>query len=275
MEIPSKYFKNKFFYHSYAGNKRNELKYIFKTMDDVKKFENVEYIIEPFCGTCVFSRFLFQFYPNKKYVCNDINERHINFLNYVKLNSSKDILLKFNELKRIYGTKEEYMKIDFSTNDIHLYYFINAFKNIRIGMFPTNRKPADKEYTIQFQELDAFFMSRNVKLVQGNFTDILHQYGTLNSVFYLDPPYMSLCNDWYKLNNGDITETISFALKMLDTAECKIIYSINKNSLTEYIFKKYIVLTYHFNFSSRSFKRKTKCKSSRIDNCDVLLISNL
>ena len=57
---------------SYAGNKRQESNYIYEYIKD--KLNDIEYIIEPFCGSSALSYYLSTLYPHRfKYILNDNN----------------------------------------------------------------------------------------------------------------------------------------------------------------------------------------------------------
>jgi len=57
------------FYISYSGNKRNEVVEIYDNIN----FENVDTIIEPFCGTSAISYYIWLKHPNMKFILNDSN----------------------------------------------------------------------------------------------------------------------------------------------------------------------------------------------------------
>ena len=68
------------FYFSYFGNKRNEVNQIYESIN----FDNIDLIIEPFCGSCAMSYFIAQQQPKKfKYILNDNNEHLINFMKII------------------------------------------------------------------------------------------------------------------------------------------------------------------------------------------------
>ena len=57
------------FYFSYAGNKRNELKYI----EELINLDLYDNIVEPFGGSCSFSRYIYEKDNSKKFYISDIN----------------------------------------------------------------------------------------------------------------------------------------------------------------------------------------------------------
>lgn len=65
----------------YSGNKRNEAENIYNTTKDIYNYEDIETIIEPFCGSCAYSYYLSLKHPNKyKYILNDNDNNLIKIL---------------------------------------------------------------------------------------------------------------------------------------------------------------------------------------------------
>ena len=64
--------KNHFFF-SYVGNKRDEVEIIYNKVKD--GLNNIDTIIEPFCGSSAFSFYIASLHPRRfKYVLNDNNK---------------------------------------------------------------------------------------------------------------------------------------------------------------------------------------------------------
>ena len=89
---------------SYFGNKDREIE---KIMENLPDMNNIDIIIEPYCGSFSLIRHLILIYPDKKYICVDNDKKLIQAYNdivdddkYNKIVNS----LKNTELK----TKEEY-----------------------------------------------------------------------------------------------------------------------------------------------------------------------
>ena len=82
--------KNHFF-HSYFGNKREEVETIYNNIN----LDNIDTIIEPFCGSCALSFYISTLHPNKyKYVLND-NDKNLTEL--LKITQDKIKFDKFAE----------------------------------------------------------------------------------------------------------------------------------------------------------------------------------
>jgi len=50
------YVKKNHFFIPYAGNKRSEVERIYESIKD--KLDDIEYVVEPFCGTSAFSFYM-------------------------------------------------------------------------------------------------------------------------------------------------------------------------------------------------------------------------
>ena len=57
------------FYIGYAGNKRQEVEIIYNSLN----LSNITTIIEPYCGTCAISYYIWLKHPNLKFILNDNN----------------------------------------------------------------------------------------------------------------------------------------------------------------------------------------------------------
>ncbi len=69
------------FIFPYAGNKRNEFKYLNNVIDDI---DNYDTIIEPFCGSSAISFNMWLKYPNKNFILNDNDKELINLYHLIK-----------------------------------------------------------------------------------------------------------------------------------------------------------------------------------------------
>ena len=92
------------FYFSYMGNKRKELQFLSKYID-LTKYDN---IIEPFGGTCAFSRHCFSIDQTKNYIISDNDEYLINFCNNFHKKSDEKIEQSLNKMNEIFN-KDDYI----------------------------------------------------------------------------------------------------------------------------------------------------------------------
>ena len=69
-----------------------------------------------------------------------------------------------------------------------------------------------------------------------------------NAFIYLDPPFFHCYNTIYR--RTDITKIYIDVVNYLKNSKCKILFSINKNTITEHIYKDYINNTLQKNICS-------------------------
>jgi len=128
------------------------------------------------------------------------------------------------------------------------------------------------------------------KITNNDFIEVMEEYKENENAFlYLDPPYMDSFNSQYnyyhtKNYNNDLTIKDNtymyiYLLEFLKVCKCKILFSINNNSLTKYLYKDYIKETYkhvyqssHINIEGLSLDEKGN--KIRKKNTNVLIISN-
>jgi site-specific DNA-adenine methylase len=84
--------KNHFFY-PYFGNKTQEVEYIYNSLD----LKNIDTIVEPFCGSCAVSYYIWSQnkYKDYKYTLNDLDDNLINLLKSMRNGEYKKILFIF------------------------------------------------------------------------------------------------------------------------------------------------------------------------------------
>ena len=133
---------NNHFIIPYFGNKRQEVKRIY---DEIKNnINDVEFIVEPFCGTSALSYYISLQHPQKyKYVLNDNNKFLIELYDIAKDDTKLKKLVE--NLKIIYNEvsqdKNKYNEVcNKSINDFKSYIFMNIYYNIRPGLFPTEKR---------------------------------------------------------------------------------------------------------------------------------------
>ena len=127
--------KNHFFI-SYFGNKRGECETIYESIKD--QLDDIEYIVEPFCGSSAFSYFLSLKHPKKfKYILNDNNKHLIEcykiFSDEIKLKTFIEKLSAFCENI----DKEKYLNI-INIDESPNWFLKNKLYKIRPGIFPND-----------------------------------------------------------------------------------------------------------------------------------------
>ena len=77
---------------SYFGNKDNE---IINIIENVPNMDDIDIIIEPYCGSFALIRYLIDIYPNKTYICNDNDKMLIDTYKYLQNDDNCDELIDF------------------------------------------------------------------------------------------------------------------------------------------------------------------------------------
>ena len=232
----------------YMGNKRTDIKFFESYFPN-----NIKTICEPFCGSAYVSLYLYSKNNNIKIIVNDNDNTLIIYYQQMKDNNIKQIenynnlLENINDKSKYQKFKDDYLNNKLNDNLLASHYlFYNKFYNRIKGLYPTNRKfnklNIDK-YKIYFEWL------KNITIFNLDYTEIFNKYKNDKDIFlFIDPPYLSSFNAYYDLFNKDIgqdnTKMFIDILTLLKTAKCKIMLIINKNSLTDFIYKDYIKGTY-------------------------------
>lgn len=216
------------FVFAWAGNKRDEV------YDIVPKFnfDNIDTIIEPFCGTSAVSVYISTIYNNKyKYILNDNDERLIEI--YKTLKDDSELVFLENEMNRIISDKnfdeEMYYRITKQDNLIG-YMLARTIYYMRIGLFNTSKTRKCKTKVKYINSVIHNFMkTEHVELYNKNAIDIIKDnIDNEKCIIYLDPPYLETRNkDYYKHIND--FEDIYTYLSTLKDIKCKIYLSILYN----------------------------------------------
>lgn len=256
--------KNHFIF-AYAGNKRNECEDILKNID----FNNIETIIEPFCGTSAISYYISTKYPKKfKYILNDTNNLLIELYQIMENKTQYENLV--DELEKTYyyifdeqltkdKQKERYLEI-IKKNDIISFVISHKYCGLRAGLFPIKKVGFNKELFLDSPVLN-FLRNEDITIMNNDGKELLEQYNDKSVLFILDPPYLESCNSFYKLprescdsfskltgNNKykNIYEYLSE--NTIDTFKSKIILILEDNWIIRHLFNKNIIYSYDKNY---------------------------
>ena len=115
---------------SYFGNKDRKIE---KIMENLPDMNDIDIIIEPYCGSFSLIRHLILLYPGKKYICVDNDKKLIQAYNDIIDDDKYNKIL--NNLKNTeIKTKEEYNVFrKINTTESYIYY--NSVYTIRPGLF--------------------------------------------------------------------------------------------------------------------------------------------
>ncbi len=241
--------KNHFFF-SYVGNKRQEVEHIYNNIN----LEGIDTIVEPFCGSCAVSYYIWSQNKDKnyKYILNDNDSNLIELLRLVRDNKYKDIEDEVNkkreeitlyeddmiEAKKIYV---EYIK----QQDVKGYLLANKCCSMRCGMFPLRefkRHFNDKKIDLSLAPIYEFLKTANIEIYNEDANKIIDEYDNDNSFIFLDPPYIASCNNFYSTDTTENIENIYEMLyhKGLKNFKCKMLICHENNWLFKILFKDYL-----------------------------------
>ena len=267
---------------SYTGHKKpKELKLFDKYIGDINRFDK---IIEPFCGHFGFSMYHYKNFKGE-FVLNDLNKIIIDIFKDVKEGKLKeyvDILEEFRknrtykgkyyknefeERKRIFLNNKELGK-DLDLNNKKDFVLFKKF-NYMSCMFKIIESPIKYE---AFEYLEDIL--KRVTLTTEDYKECINKYkDDEKALIYLDPPYLNSYNKNYNYSKNktneqkeiiDYTQIYIDILKLLQdkTIKATFFFSLNKNAITEYIYKDFILEEYN------KIYQTTKHKET------VLIISN-
>ena len=228
------------FYMSYAGNKRDEAKRIYMYIP-----ANVKTIIEPFCGTCAMSYYAWTQNPDLKFILNDNNEYLKQMYEIIKDDNKR---MEFEEtvnniINDIKDDKEKYNN-EVKKKNVHSWFIGNKFYNIRPYLFPS-AKTRFKKIDLTEYPVYKFFKEANITFLNMDGIELYKQYkDDPENCILMDPPYLMLCNDFYKspvvniyeyLSKNDIKdEKAKIILILADNWIINLLYSKDKYNIISY-----------------------------------------
>lgn len=218
---------------SYSGNKRDEVERIYDRLD----LEGIDTIIEPFCGSSALSFYISTRHPQQfKYILNDTDVNLIKLYRILKDEYETNKLEE--EVNRIASSpdfnKQTYLEL-LKTKTLVSWFIGHKIKQIRFGMFRLNYK--HKHIDIKNCPIVKFLRTENVEILNEDATRILAAHeNNNNELVYLDPPYLSMCNEFYDdKRNLNIYEYIY----LKDYKDANIYTTLERHWLVDLIFKKY------------------------------------
>jgi site-specific DNA-adenine methylase len=239
--------KNHFFF-SYAGNKRQEVEHIYNNIN----LEGIDTIVEPFCGSCAVSYYIWTQNKDKnyKYILNDLDDKLIELLRIIKKGEYKeiqdDVNRKREEILTYEDDKETAKNIynNYIKNEkINGYILAHKYYTIRAGLFPMDLNyRMKKEFNLTSSPIFEFLTTANIELFNTDGNKIINDYNNEKSFIFLDPPYIASCNKFYSNDSNENTNNIyEFLLsKGLNNFKSKMLICHENNWLFKIIFKDYI-----------------------------------
>ena len=239
------------FYFSYMGNKRSELPQLFSLID----ISDYDTVVEPFGGTCVFSRELYKKTPSLCYEIADTDASLVLFCNSFHADDDAVISDALETIDRIGVDKETYktfIKNEPPTSDLHAwlvwYLIYRTYYQIRHGLYPTKpRKPSYRQLLKIKGQINEFFKAVPYQKQDYKTTMEKHKHNPRALVF-IDPPYVSACNVLYSNPEVDWEYLFTF----FESCECKFIMVVNNDFFMRMAFKKWFIDSYDKKYSNHN-----------------------
>lgn len=239
------------FYISYVGNKRSEVNKIYENIN----FEGIDTVIEPYCGSCAMSYYIWTKHPNFKFILNDNNHYLLEMFNIIRDDDKlNEFEIKINELMPIFlNNKDDYINF-VKQNNVYSWFFANKFYSIRPGLFPQNKK-IKNVMTIRNCPIINFFRNANIEFYNMDATECYKNYkNNENNLILLDPPYMDVNNTLYRDPTNEIYEYLHE--NDIDQEKAKIYLILEKMWIMDLLFKDNEKIIYDKTYTSFN-KKKT------------------
>jgi len=199
----------------YTGNKREEVETIYNEIIKNNSLENVDTIVEPYCGSSAMSYYISTLHPKKyKYILNDNDKLLIELYNIISNEDKlKEFINKINLLcfdkDKKFISKEQY-NILLSLKNVEGYYIKNRFYNMRTGLYPLDKKIVPLDYNkIIKTPIISFLKNENVIFTNEDAIECILKNNNKKSLILIDPPYLGTCNSFYNNFNCNIYEWIN------------------------------------------------------------------
>ena len=192
---------------------------------------NINSIVEPFCGSSVLSIELNQKFNFKYSFCSDVDKYVISFFNHLKQNK-EDIIQSYRIFHDLFSKEPEYYyeirKMFNENHDPVLWYFLN--RTCINGMMRYNKEKFNsprhigrngtKPETIKKIFNEKYDAINKITFLVEDFHTLLHLFNFNvvedNILWILDPPYYSTNGGLYfngKLNENSFIDDIKFLLE--------------------------------------------------------------
>jgi hypothetical protein len=229
------------FYISYAGNKRTEVEALYNLIKN--KINENTIIVEPFCGSCALSYYIWLLHPNIKFKLNDMNPFLFEMYNLLKNDTKIEKLEKYynNIIKKI--TKSEY-NILIKKEDTQNQFLKKKFYSIREGLYPINK--TFSEIKIKNYPIYKFFNEANIQYTNKDALKIIEEEkNNENNIIFLDPPYINTCNKFYDYETTSQNVYEYLFKNNINDYKCLLIGIFEKNWIVNMLFFNNIIDTYN------------------------------
>jgi site-specific DNA-adenine methylase len=190
---------------AYVGNKRNEFNELYEMIKD--NLENIDTIIEPFCGSSAFSYFLSLKHPKKfKYILNDGDTSLIECYKIFQDDDKLNDLITAMDGFCLNIDKEKYNALC-KVDHIHNWFLKHKIYCMRHGLYPTKGKINTDFKKLKTVPIINFLKTENIEFSTKDGAEIVEKYkNDSNVLMFLDPPYLLSCNALYENASGNIYE---------------------------------------------------------------------
>ena len=233
------------FYYAYCGSKYNEMPEIIKFVN----LDNITDIVEPFCGSCAFTFYIYEQHKNKyKYHVSDNDNNLIKLLSMIKKNPDNkkqlyDNLMKFKDM-----TREQWKEISKKQEKTLIEYLLMKVYNVKSSqcMNPVGYRSFPKlEKFLKHNPYDDFLKDVDIKL--EDYKHIMEKYKNDNkALLFIDPPYLESSYSLYaqKQVSNVSSDFYKYINDYFKTAKCKIIMVLRALPLIDIVFEQFIKHTY-------------------------------
>lgn len=234
----------------YLGGKSRIAKFIANQIPN-----NIEIMIEPFCGSAVVSLTAMQLNPNlKELYCWDIHNPLISM--YQGIQSDNNFIEHFKDIPRTKESWEliKYIDIETWTPPQYLFMLMSCFNNDVLQPYYSIHKVRELEHKDIAHYVE---LLKNKKLVfesKDYFTNKKF-INNKNVFWYYDPPYINVKRALYK-NHKEFNHTL--LCEMIKKTKGKWILSYDDNPLVREMYKDYYIYEKEFLYSMNRNKRQRK-----------------
>lgn len=238
------------FYIPYAGNKREEVEEIYNKIN----FNKIDTVVEPFCGSCAISYYIYAKKPELNFVFNDNNKYLKEMFDIIKNNGLEQLQTNINNIIDTITTnenpKEKYNEI-IKKDGLKNWIIGNKVYYIRPFMYPTNKKITHIDL-LKCPVID-FFKNGKITFTNMDGVECYEKYkDNKKNLIILDPPYISTNNDFYLTPNMNIYEYLHKNCIMKNKAYIMII--LEELWITNLLFDKSYKYSYDKKYTG--FKKK-------------------
>jgi site-specific DNA-adenine methylase len=235
--------KTNHFFLSYAGNKRREVKEIYSKFESLQ--ENVNIIVEPFCGSSAFSYYVSTLHPKQyKYILNDNNKYLIDLYNIANDDDETKLIELVERLNNaiIDLDKEKYNKI-IKIDTLEGWIIKHKIYSIRAGLFPTTKTVLKSFDCLLKCPMMNFLKNEDITFLNEDAIKVYEEYkGNDKCFIFLDPPYLNSCNQFYSTPSTNIYEYL-FNNK-ISNEKAFICLCLEKIWIIDLLFKDYNITSY-------------------------------